>query len=228
MVLNALSVLTSNNGKITPCEFSAPPHAAHCCFHQFLTGFELACVNTHEILSSLCCRQWDEEEKARHPKTDTLAEQTGMDLENDDDDVSTVGGVLHEEDFTETKAGPGQYDVEAPHGSSQEETGLLAVLKIVDWWKVRSNCALQSVRCFQPGLHACHTAQHITTAVQATPAIAMSHHSVNCAFEQEGKAWAKSSRTVVDAQSPTSGLGISIGSVDAMAYLACFRSAPAV
>ena len=95
--------------------------------------------------SSYCNRQWDEEEKARQQKTDTVAERNGLDVENDDDDdddddVRLVGGMLHEEDFTEikagSKAGTGQYDVEAPHGSSQEEAGLLAVIKIVDWWKV--------------------------------------------------------------------------------------------
>lgn len=48
--------------------------------------------------------------------------------------------MLHEEHFAETKAGPGagagQNDLESPPGSSQEEEGLLAVLKVVDWWKV--------------------------------------------------------------------------------------------
>lgn len=89
------------------------------------------------------CRQWDEEEKARQQKTNTPAEEDGPDL-GSDDGVSTVGGVLHEEHFVETKSGPGaeQNDVEAPHGSSQQEEGLLAVLKIVDWWKVCSICTL--------------------------------------------------------------------------------------
>lgn len=89
------------------------------------------------------CRQWDEEQKARQPKANTLVEQDDL---GSDDGVSTVGGVLHEEHFAETKAGPGagagQDDVEAPHGSSQDEEGLLAVLKIVDWWKVCSICTL--------------------------------------------------------------------------------------
>lgn len=83
------------------------------------------------------CRQWDEEQKARQQKADTVVEQDGQDL-GGDDGLSTAGGVLHEEHFAETKpgAGAGQNDVEAPHGSSQEEEGLLAVLKMVDWWKV--------------------------------------------------------------------------------------------
>lgn len=102
-------------------------------------------VYIHGSPSSFCDRQWDEEEKARQQKTVTLAEQNALDV-GSSDDVSTVRGVLHEEDFTETKAGPkagaGQYDMEAAHGSSQEDEGLLAVLKIVDWWKVSSICAL--------------------------------------------------------------------------------------
>ena len=153
ITVNALPVLTSNSWESTPCELSTPSHAAHCYFYQVLTLFLLACFHAHGTLSSHCCRQWDEEEKARQPKTDGLPEQTGLDLGDDeyDDDISTLGGVLHEEDFTETKAGPGpgagagQYDMEAPHGSSQEEKGLLAVLRIVDWWKVRSICALLDV-----------------------------------------------------------------------------------
>lgn len=137
-----------------------------------------------------CNRQWDEEEKARQQKTVTPAEQRGLDLESDDDNVSTLGGVLHEEDFTETKARPGagvgQYDVEAPHGSSQEEQGLLAVLKIVDWWKVRSRRTLLDILCalLQPGFHACHAGQQVTGAVHAAPAIAMSHTPVNHACNQ--------------------------------------------
>ena len=142
-------------------------------------------AHTHATLSSYCNRQWDEEEKARQQKTVTPAEQSSLDLENDDDSVSTVGGVLHEENFTETKAWPGagagRYDVEAPQGSSQEEQGLLAVFKIVDWWKVRSRRTLLLLVCAlcQPGFYACHTGQQVTGAVWAAPAIAMSHNSVN-------------------------------------------------
>lgn len=92
-------------------------------------------------LSSLCYRQWDSEEKSRKQRLVVLAEQDGQGLENDEDDgASTKGGVLHEEDFVETKAGAGAggHDVEAPRGSSQQDAGLLAVLRVVDWWKVRA------------------------------------------------------------------------------------------
>lgn len=88
-------------------------------------------------LSSLCHRQWEAEEKSRQQRTVVLADHDGQGTD-DDDAASTKGGVLHEEDFVETKAGAGAggHDVEAPRGSSQQEEGLLAVLKIVDWWKV--------------------------------------------------------------------------------------------
>ena len=91
----------------------------------------------HATLSSHCHRQWNEEEKARQQHKDDLAEEDEQ-AQGSDDAVSTVGGVLHEEHFIETKAGAGQNDVEAPHGSNQQDKGLLAVLKIVDWWKVCS------------------------------------------------------------------------------------------
>ncbi|KAL3157342.1 hypothetical protein ABBQ32_011825 [Trebouxia sp. C0010 RCD-2024] len=82
-------------------------------------------------------RQWEAEEKSRQQRTVVLADHDGQGTD-DDDAASTKGGVLHEEDFVETKAGAGAggHDVEAPRGSSQQEEGLLAVLKIVDWWKV--------------------------------------------------------------------------------------------
>ena len=88
---------------------------------------------------ALAFRQWDEEEKSRQQHNEPLSNGHEEDsLLYNDDAVSSKGGVLHEEIFIETKSGAeqaGLHDVEAPHSSQQEE-GLLAVLKIVDWWEV--------------------------------------------------------------------------------------------
>ena len=97
------------------------------------------------IDKSAACRQWDEEEKTRQLHTEPVAAHNGHEDGDDDDDndaASTKGGVLHEEDFHETKALAGQSDVEAPSGGTgKEDEGLLAVLKIVDWWKVLTLCS---------------------------------------------------------------------------------------
>lgn len=81
----------------------------------------------------MAVRQWDEEEKQRQ----LTPESNG---EVDEDDISsTKDGVLHEEEFHEIKTTSGlngQHDLEQPHDSTPEAS-LLAVLKIVDWWKVR-------------------------------------------------------------------------------------------
>lgn len=81
----------------------------------------------------MAVRQWDEEEKQRQ-----LAPASNGEVD-ENDAGSTKDGVLHEEEFHEIKTTSGlngQHDLEQPHDSTPE-AGLLAVLKIVDWWKVR-------------------------------------------------------------------------------------------
>ncbi len=98
-------------------------------------------------------RQWGEEEKQRKQVAEPISDHDAAEAD-DDDTGSTKGGVLHEEGFSETKLMTrhnAQHDLEQAHSSSQHEQGLLEVLKVVDWWKVRNT---SSVRYTKSWFHA--------------------------------------------------------------------------
>ncbi len=93
-------------------------------------------------------RQWEEEEKQRKQIAEPIPNHDAAEAD-DDDTGSTKGGVLHEEGFSETKIMNGhdaQHDLEQAHSSSQHEQGLLEVLKVVDWWKVREHIFSQDYK----------------------------------------------------------------------------------